>query len=125
MKDFKEKKDVIEPTYIWGNGCKMIETEFLAWEIQEIFATQKGYQYLYINAVNSFLGDDDVSFYYYRLDKRLSINGVDFYVETLKEASKIVLSFLRINEISLEDKIYVTPNIKTRLKRIKKINRLI
>ena len=99
----------------------MFETSTLAWEIMETYVTQLGYQYLRITPTNSFFGDEEVTFTYFRLDKRLSINGVSFYVETINKATELVLTYIKMNDINLDEKIYITPNIEKRNLREKKL----
>ena len=125
MKIFEEKQDTLQPTYIWSNGCKMVETETLAWEIKEIYATTRGYQYLQINGESSYFGEDDITFRYYRLEKRFVVNNISFYIESLTKATNLVHSFLKINDISLDEKIYITPDIKKRNLRYPKLKRII
>ena len=117
------KKDKYKPDYTWDNGCKVIETPHIAWKISEVYSSYSGYQYLSITPHLSFF-DESVTFQYWRLDNKLSINNIDFYVKNLAEATKYVLNYIKYNNIDLDDTIYITPNIKKQRERIKKIKRI-
>jgi hypothetical protein len=126
MKEFPIDKDTIEPTYIWDNGVKVLERKYISWQILESYNGSTGYQFLNINTRLSLSNNyDRISFLYFRTQNRLNVNGVDFYVKNIDEATKMVLSNISILSIDLSDKIYITPRNKRNKERRKKIKRII
>ena len=104
--------------YIWDNGVKVLETYELAWRIIDK-------KYYSITAKSEYIDNYDATFYYESDINNLSIGTFNFYAPSFKEANKFVLNFLKQNNISLDETIYITPNIEKRRKRIPKINRLL
>ena len=104
--------------FIWDNGVEVLETYELAWRklSDNIYS---------ITAINSFVGDYDATFFYKPKEKNISIGTFNFYAPSFKEANKFVLNFLKQNNISLDETIYITPNIKKRRNRLPKIKRLL
>ena len=104
--------------YIWDNGVEVIETADLAWRIID----KKCYS---ISTMNEYSDNYDATFYYDSDMNNLSIGKYDFYVSSFKEANNFVLRFLKQNNISLDETVYITPKIEKRNKRTPKIKRLL